>query len=136
MPIFIPNDRKAHTVSETTPTTGTTTPTPTSAATDVGEFITDLDGGVFDRKLSIALSQVAAATVDNDKAGEVSIKLTFTRIPGTSQVRCEHTLKFVKPTMDGKAGEEEKRSTVLHVGKFGALSLAQPSLMGKQSNLV
>ena len=80
-------------------------------------------------------AEVAAATVDNDKTGEVSIKLTFQRIPGTSQVRCEHTLKYVKPTMDGKAGEEEKRSTVLHVGKFGALSLAQPSLMGKQGEL-
>jgi hypothetical protein len=113
----------------------TTKPDTTAAATDVGEFITDLDGGVFDRKLSIALSQVAAAAVDNDKAGEVSIKLVFQRIPGTSQVRCEHTLKFVKPTMDGKAGEEEKRSTVLHVGKFGSLSLAQPSLMGKQGEI-
>lgn len=96
----------------------------TAAATDVGEFITDLDGGVFDRKLSIALSQVAAATVDHDKAGEVSIKLSFSKIPGTSQVRCEHQLKFTKPTMDGKSGEEEKRSTVLHVGKFGRLTLA------------
>jgi hypothetical protein len=57
--------------------------------------------------------------------------MTFQRIPGTGQVRCEHVLKFVKPTMDSKSGEEEKRSTVLHVGKFGALSLAQLSLMGK-----
>ena len=40
-----------------------------AAATDVGEFITDLDGGSFDRKLSIALSQVAAATIDHDKTG-------------------------------------------------------------------
>lgn len=111
-------------------------PDTSAAATDVGEFITDLDGGVFDRKLSIALSQVAAAAVDNDKAGEVNIKFTFQRIPGTTQVRCEHTLKFVKPTMDGKAGEEEKRSTVLHVGRFGALSLAQPSLIGKQGEIV
>ena len=106
-----------------------------SAATDVAEFITDLDGGVFDRKLSIALSSVAAAVVDNDKVGEVNIKLSLTRIPGTNQVRCEHTLKFQRPTMDGKASEEEKRSTVLHVGKFGALSLAQPSLMGKQTEI-
>lgn len=96
----------------------------TAAATDVGEFITDLDGGIFDRKLSIALSQVAAATVDHDKAGEVNVKFTFTKIPGTTQVRCEHQLKFTKPTLDGKSGEEEKRSTVLHVGKFGRLTLA------------
>ena len=101
----------------------------TAAATDVGEFITDLDGGVFDRKLSIALSQVAASVVDHEKIGEVTVKMSFARIPGTSQVRCEHTLKFNKPTRDGKAGEEEKRYTVLHVGKYGRLSLAQPSLM-------
>lgn len=34
-----------------------------SAATGVAEFLTDLDGGQFDRMLSVALSQVAACTV-------------------------------------------------------------------------
>lgn len=101
----------------------------TSAATDVSEFFQDLDGGVFDHKLSIALSQVAAASVDNEKTGEVSIKLTFKRIPGTTQVHCEHTLKFSRPTMDGKAGEEEKRTTALHVGKYGKLSVAPENQM-------
>lgn len=99
----------------------------TSAATDVGEFIAELDGGIFERKMSVALSQVAAASVDNEKAGEVSIKFTFNRIPGTSQVHCKHTLKFSKPTMDGKSGEEEARTTALHVGKFGRLTLAPES---------
>jgi hypothetical protein len=100
--------------------------TSTSAATDVGEFITDLDGGMFDRKLSIALSQVAAAAVDNDKAGEVTVKFTFERIRGTKQVQCKHQLKFkfTRPTADGKASEDETRTTPLHVGKFGRLSLA------------
>jgi hypothetical protein len=101
-----------------------------SAATDVGEFITDLDGGQFDRKLSVALSQVAAATVDNDKVGEVTVKFTFKKIPGTQQVHCEHALKFTRPTMDGKASEEEKRNTALHVGKFGRLSLAPENQLG------
>lgn len=96
----------------------------TSAATDVGEFITDLDGGMFDRKLSIALSQVAAAAVDNDKAGEVTVKFTFERIRGTKQVQCKHQLKFTRPTADGKASEDETRTTPLHVGRFGRLSLA------------
>lgn len=96
----------------------------TSAATDIGEFLTDLDGGMFDRKLSIALSQVAAAAMDHDKVGEVSVKFSFKKIPGTAQVHCEHALKFTRPTSDGKAGEEEKRSTALHVGKFGRLTLA------------
>lgn len=106
-----------------------TTNQSTTAATDVGEFIADLDGGVFDRKLSIALSQVAAASVDNDKAGEVSVKFTFTKIPGTTQVHCAHLLKFTRPTLDGKASEEEKRTTPLHVGKFGRLTLAPENQM-------
>jgi hypothetical protein len=95
-----------------------------SAATDVAEFFSDLDGGVFDRKLSIALSQVAAASVDYDKVGKVSIEFSFKKIPGTHQVHCEHLLKFTRPTLDGKAGEEEKRTTPLHVGKFGRITLA------------
>lgn len=101
----------------------------TTAATDVGEFLTDLDAGMFDRKLSIALSQVAAASVDHDKVGEVNVKFTFKKIPGTTQVHCEHALKYSKPTADGKAGEEEKRTTPLHVGKFGRLSLAPENQM-------
>jgi hypothetical protein len=99
-------------------------PQTTAAVTDVAEFFSDLDGGMLDRKLSIALSQVAAAAVDHDKVGEVSIKFTFKKIPGTHQVHCEHLLKFSKPTLDGKAGEEEKRNTPLFVGKFGKLSIA------------
>ena len=72
-----------------------------SAATDVGEFVTDLDGGIFDRKLSIALSEAAAACVDNDKQGEVAVKFTFKKIPGTHQVHVQHQLKYTTPTADG-----------------------------------
>ena len=96
----------------------------TSAATDVGEFITDLDGGQFDRMLSIALSQVAAGTCDNDGKGSVAVNLEFTKVPGASQVIVTHTLKFTRPTADGKASEEVKRKTAMHVGKFGRLTLA------------
>ena len=74
----------------------------TSAATDVAEFMTDLDGGQFDRMLSIALSQVAAGTCDNDGKGEVAIKLAFEKVPGSSMVTCKHTLKFTRPTADGR----------------------------------
>ena len=99
----------------------------TSAATDVAEFLTDLDGGQFERMLSIAISQVAAGTCDNDGKGEVNIKLAFTKVPGASQVICAHTLKFTRPTADGKAGEEATRKTPLHVGKFGKLTLMPES---------
>lgn len=98
-------------------------PNTSAAQTDVSAFITDLDGGQFDRMLSVALGQVAAGVVDNNKVGEVAVKFTIERIPGTHQVNVKHQLKFVKPTMDGKASEEATRKTVMHVGKNGVMSL-------------
>lgn len=112
--------------------------TPSAAVTDVGEFITDLDGGMFDRALSVALSQVAASVVDREKKGKVRIDFAFEHIKGTHQVRLEHTVKFERPTMAGKASEEQTGATVLHVSKGGRLSLSQPDLFGneqRQGNL-
>lgn len=98
-----------------------------SAATDVSEFMSDLDAGVFERKLSIALSQVAAAVTDHDKVGEVTLKFKLSKLAGTSQVTLAHELKFSRPTSSGRATEEDKRQTVMHVGKNGRLSLVPES---------
>jgi hypothetical protein len=113
-------------------------PDTSQAPTDVQEFIAELDGGQFERMVSVALSQVAAAVVDRERKGEVTIAFKFQHIKGTSQVTVEHTTKFKKPTMSGAAAEDTKGATVLHVGRFGRLSLAQPSLLsnGKQSSLL
>lgn len=118
-------------------TTEAPKPETTAAATDVGEVISELDGGMFERMLSIALSQTAAAVIDRAKVGEVTIKFKLEQIAGTHQLRLAHTLKFTKPTMTGRSSEETEGATVLHVGKYGALSLAQPSLLEKsrQGNL-
>lgn len=109
-----------------------TKPETTAAATDVAEFMTDLDGGQFDRMLSAALSRTAAAVVDHEKKGKVTVTFDIEHIPGTQQVRIGHVVKFLRPTMTGKAGEESEGASVLYVGKFGALSLAQPSLFGRE----
>lgn len=103
-----------------------------AAATDVAEFVSDLDGGQFERMLSIALSKTSAAVVDHDKVGEVKITLKLERIAGTSQVRIGHKLAYSRPTMRGKVAEETDGETVLHVGRYGALSLAQPSLLERE----
>jgi hypothetical protein len=100
----------------------------TAAATDVSEFITDLDGGQFDRLLSIALSQTASAVVDHQKRGRVTVVFDFETIAGTHQVRVAHNLKFTKPTSMGRSSEETDGASVLYVGKYGALSLAQPDM--------
>jgi hypothetical protein len=105
---------------------------PASAATDVPEFVTDLDGGQFELILSQALSQAAAATVDHERVSEVAIKFKIEKIAGTQQVRMGHSIKFSKPTSMGKTSEETDGATVLYVGKYGKLSLAQPSLLEKQ----
>lgn len=105
----------------------------TRAATDVAEFVTDLDGGQFDHLLSVALSEVAAAVVDREKKGKVKIEFEFERIAGTHQVRIGHTIKFEKPTTTGKVAEEASGATVLHVGRYGRLSLAQQPLPGMEA---
>lgn len=105
---------------------------PQSAATDVPEFITDLEAGLFERILSQALSETAAAAVDHNKVGEVTVKFKIERITGTSQARVQHDVKFVKPTSMGKSSEETSGATVLHVGKYGRLTLAQPDLLERK----
>ena len=104
---------------------------PDSAATDVQEFITDLDGGTFDIALSMALSESAAAAIDHKRKAKVTVVFDIERIPGTHQVRIAHALKFSKPTGTGNRSEDMSGATVLHVGKYGALSLTQPSLLEK-----
>jgi len=99
------------------------------SSTNVEAFIQDLDGGMLERKLGLVLSKVAAASMDNNNVGEVSLKFSFKRIPGTNQVHVVHMLKFQHPTISGKAGEEESRTTPMYVGKFGRLSLAPESQM-------
>jgi len=107
---------------------------PESAATDVPEFITDLEGGLFEIVLSKALSDTAAAAVDHNKKGEVIVKFKIEQIMGTHQVRIQHDLKFSKPTSMGRVSEETSGATVLHVGKYGALSLAQPPLFSQDQS--
>ena len=105
-----------------------TTPSSPRAATDVAEFISALDAGVFEQKLSVALSQVAAASMDHDGKGEVTLKLSFERLAGTFQCRVNHELKFTKPTLDGETSEKEKRATVLWVGQYGRLTMLPPDV--------
>lgn len=110
--------------------------TDSRAATDVESFVSDLEAGIFAQQLSVALSQVAASVVDEDRKGKVKLELSFEAIKGTHQVRVEHKIAYERPTASGRAGEETKGATVLHVGKGGRLSLAQPSLLDDQKKQV
>lgn len=109
-----------------------------SAATNVSEFLAELDGGSFERMLSIAMSESAAAAVDHQKKAVVTLQLSFEPIKGTHQVHVEHKLSFSRPTLEGKRSEEATRGTPMHVGKYGALSISPPNqlaFMDKAGNL-
>lgn len=91
--------------------------------TDVAAFIQDLDAGVFEGKLAEILSKVAAATIDCERKGTVTLTFGFQRIGNSYQVDVSHTLAYKQPTARGEATEKEVTSTPMHVGKGGRLSL-------------
>lgn len=99
-----------------------TRPTPaqqsTAAATDVAEFITDLDGGQFERLLSIALSQTAAAVVDNGKKGEVKVTFQVERIPGTLQREHYAALESERDALREELAELRKQEPVAWQCRF------------------
>lgn len=95
--------------------------------TDVTELLNDLDAGVFAEKLGKALSEVAAAVIDHDKKGTVTIQLDMKRIGNSYQVAIAHKLAFTRPTSKGKVSEENSTETPMHVGKGGRLTLFHES---------
>lgn len=87
--------------------------------TNVPVFFTELDGGVFERKLSSVLTDVGAAVIEHGKGGEVTIKLKLSQIGNSHQVSIEHILSFARPTLRGKRTEEDKTVTPMYVGTSG-----------------
>lgn len=91
-------------------------------STNVEQFFSDLDGGVFNEKLSMILSEVGAAVVDNGKKGKVVIEFDFAQIATSHQVHVSHTLKYQRPTKRGKKAEDDKTATPMYVGRGGKLT--------------
>lgn len=90
------------------------------------ELLGELNAGVFEEKLDAALSACALNTAlygEKGKVGEVTIKLTLSRIGESSQVAMKHTLEFRKPTTRGHATEKDTTETPLHVGRGGRLTV-------------
>ena len=90
--------------------------------TDVHQFISDLDGGVFEQKLAEILSEVAGSVVDHGKQGAIEIKLKIDRIGSGYQVAVKHTLSFTRPTSRGKASEDNTTTTPMHIGQGGSMT--------------
>ncbi len=92
-------------------------------STDHNQFIDDINGGVFARQLGYAISEVASAVVDNDKNGEITIKLKLTKGVGRNAVVIAHKLTSIAPLDDGRKLEDHDGKTSMHVNKDGDVTL-------------
>lgn len=103
--------------------------------TDAGEFIGDLDGGVFADKLGRVLSHVAGSVMDHKGGGKITITMDVNRFGSGQQVLVKHKLVSIAPTLHGKTTEEDTTETPMHVGRGGRMSLFpedQTQMFGKQ----
>lgn len=87
------------------------------------DILPDLEAGTFSDKINRALSDVAFGVVNTGKKGKIVITLDMEQIATSNQVNLTHSLKYVKPTANGKVVEENATETPMHVGRGGKLTL-------------
>ena len=92
------------------------------AKTNIHEFISELDAGIFENKLATALSEVAMGSITHDKAGKVVVEFAIKKMDSDQPaVQIQHKLSYVKPTKRGKSSEEDTTATPMYVHKGGAI---------------
>ena len=87
------------------------------------ETIGEFDAGIFTSKVTSALKLVALGVIENGKKGQVTITLDLDQISDSSSVVVKHTLKYNKPTKNGKMLEENTTSTPMYVDREGYLTI-------------
>ena len=92
-------------------------------STDHNQFIDDISGGVFAKQLGYAISEVASAVVDNEKKGEINIKLKLSKGVGQNSLTIEHKLTSIAPLEDGRKAEDHEGKTSMYVNKDGDVTL-------------
>lgn len=91
------------------------------------QTLPELDAGLFNQKLSRAISDVALGVVTHGRQGDVVVTFKIKQIGDSVQVQCEHTIKRTAPTKRGKSIEEDTTTTPLYVGRNGATTLMPES---------
>jgi len=97
-------------------------------ATKVPDFIGELDGGVFENKISMALSEVAFGVLNNGQKGKVTLTFELDRMSNSvdeKRVLIKHKLAYVRPTPRGKSSEEDTTETPMYVNRGGKLTILQ-----------
>lgn len=93
-------------------------------ATDIQEFLSNLEGGVLQEALGHIVSDVAFAVRHNDSRikGRVNISLSFEKL-NDDQVMVTHKVEFKKPTNKGSISEDRESQTPMFVNKGGELTV-------------
>lgn len=93
-------------------------------ATDVQEFLSNLEGGVLQEALGNILSDIAFSVRNNDSRikGRVNLSLSFEKL-NDNQVMITHKIDFKKPTSKGSISEDRESQTPMYVNKGGELSI-------------
>lgn len=99
-----------------------------SSMTNVRDLIGELNGGSFEEKLALVLSEVALGTVvhGGKKKGKLTIEFTFHKIGDNDQLVLSHKLSKVTPTKRGDKSEVDTTETPFYVGKGGVMTINPP----------
>ncbi|CAM8681633.1 hypothetical protein [Leclercia sp. M-A074-M] len=96
--------------------------------TKVPDFLGELDGGVFENKIAVALSEVAFGVLNNGQKGKVTLTFEIDRMSNSveeKRVNIKHKLSYVRPTPHGKSSEEDTTETPMYVNRGGKLTILQ-----------
>lgn len=88
------------------------------------ETLQEFDAGIFVNKVNEALKMAALGTIETGKKGSVTLLFEMSQIGDSHSVQVKHTLKYSKPTRNGKATEENATSTPMYVNKDGFLTIS------------
>lgn len=99
----------------------------------ITEAIQDMDGGVFEQRVSRAIRDAAAALMaldDGKKTSKVSVEFNLKRIAESSQVHVAHKVAYAIPTAKGKKTEEHTTNTPFYVSRDGGIWIMPPEQIG------
>ncbi|MCY1200472.1 hypothetical protein D9M69_379240 [compost metagenome] len=88
-------------------------------ATDIADFFSSLNAGVFAQQVGAALSEVGGGVVDHGKKGKVVITLELSQIGESNQVKINHKLDYLVPTKRGSRREDTALDTPMYVTANG-----------------
>ena len=100
-----------------------------SNKTDLNQFISELDAGIFKEKVAHILSDAALATVlhgGGKKNAKVIIEFTLNKVGENEQVIVSSLIEHKMPTKRGVKGEKDTTETPMFVGVGGQMTINVP----------